>query len=274
MTTFLEEIAVKYGIVKKAIYSRRKMVNCSLYSNHDTNPRWDEVLAALQPGQRAHERYDIVSRVFHLKLTALMSDIKSGCFGPCIGYNQFFPINSSFNWLNNCTFLWITAFHLLLYENMNVSFSVYYICLWQQVLSSGMPDGTFTTVVLQFLLKKTELIYAVEWQKRGLPHAHILVFLAPGAKLQHPDEYDRVVCAEIPDEETHPVLHRLVIEFMVHGHTCFDLKKLSDKSLFFSFFTAVCVYFYDQFFQCFFRHAVRREEGNIHSTFWRVFIKQ
>lgn len=34
-------------------------------------------------------------------------------------------------------------------------------------------------------------MYVIEFQKRGLPHAHILLILAPQDKLNSPDDYDR-----------------------------------------------------------------------------------
>ena len=37
--------------------------------------------------------------------------------------------------------------------------------------------------------------YVIEFQKRGLPHAHILIILAPEDKLNSPDDYDR--CAVV-----------------------------------------------------------------------------
>lgn len=52
-------------------------------------------------------------------------------------------------------------------------------------------------------------VYSVEWQKRGLPHAHILLWLAN--KVQ-PDSVDVIISAEIPDKEQDPVLHNIVIK--------------------------------------------------------------
>ncbi|MEO1479523.1 MAG: helitron helicase-like domain-containing protein [Bacteroidota bacterium] len=51
--------------------------------------------------------------------------------------------------------------------------------------------------------------YSVEYQKRGLPHAHILLILERGCKVP-PEELDRYVCAEIPDPVAQPRLHRIV----------------------------------------------------------------
>jgi hypothetical protein len=99
-----------------------------------------------RPLQSGSQRYDIVSRVFRLKLAELLADIKGGALGKCKGH-----------------------------------------------------------------------IYCVEWQKRGLPHAHILVWLEPEDKLSTPEDYDEVVCAEIPDKDGFPELHALVVEHMIHG---------------------------------------------------------
>ncbi|CAI6374709.1 unnamed protein product [Macrosiphum euphorbiae] len=41
-------------------------------------------------------------------------------------------------------------------------------------------------------------VYSIEWQKRGLPHAHILIWLKNKI---HPDQYDNIISAELPDPE-------------------------------------------------------------------------
>ncbi|XP_044360895.1 uncharacterized protein [Triticum aestivum] len=67
-------------------------------------------------------------------------------------------------------------------------------------------------------------VHVIEFQKRGLPHEHILLIMKAKSKLATPDDYDRVICAEIPDKEKHPVLHDLVVKHMLHG-PCGELKK-------------------------------------------------
>jgi hypothetical protein len=57
----------------------------------------------------------------------------------------------------------------------------------------------------------------VEWQKRGLPHAHILIFLIPSDRPKSCEAYDRYCCGEIPDRETNPKLWELVTTHMIHG---------------------------------------------------------
>lgn len=66
-------------------------------------------------------------------------------------------------------------------------------------------------------------MYSIEWQKRGLPHARILISLTE--KISS-NEIDDVILAEIPDEEEDPGLHKVVIKDMVHG-PCGILNKNS-----------------------------------------------
>ena len=59
-------------------------------------------------------------------------------------------------------------------------------------------------------------ISSIEWQKRGLPHAHIVLWLEPDDK-PRAETIDLFVSAEIPDPVTDPHLHAIVTSKMVHG---------------------------------------------------------
>ncbi|OMP05477.1 hypothetical protein COLO4_08825 [Corchorus olitorius] len=59
--------------------------------------------------------------------------------------------------------------------------------------------------------------YTVEFQKRGLPHAHILLWLQPSAKLKTPADIDKYVSAEIPDPDVDSIGYEAVTSFMMHG---------------------------------------------------------
>uniref|UniRef100_K3ZNT6 ATP-dependent DNA helicase n=1 Tax=Setaria italica TaxID=4555 RepID=K3ZNT6_SETIT len=110
----------------------------------------------LECGQQHSDRPDVGCRVYHMKLSKLMDDIKSGSvFGPIVA-------------------------------------------------------------VLQ----------SVEFQKRGLPHAHILVWLQDIAVADIISIIDKYISAEIPDPEEDPLGYALVEEFMMHG-PCGDDNKNS-----------------------------------------------
>lgn len=60
-------------------------------------------------------------------------------------------------------------------------------------------------------------MYTVEFQKRGLPHAHILLWLEGVNKLHTTKEIDRVISAEIPHPQLYPKLHLVVSTYMMRG---------------------------------------------------------
>ena len=118
-----------------------------LFITFTANPAWREIQEALLPGQKACDRPDIVARVFHLKVLALLDDImKRHVFGEAVAH-----------------------------------------------------------------------VYTLEYQKRGLPHIHLIVFLHPDARLSTPERVDALISTEFPDESEQPELLELVKTHMVHG---------------------------------------------------------
>ena len=64
-------------------------------------------------------------------------------------------------------------------------------------------------------------MYSVEWQKRGLPHVHILVWLIDKIR---PEEIDNIISAEIPNPSTDRMLFDIVTANMIHG-PCGNLNQ-------------------------------------------------
>ncbi len=118
-----------------------------LFITMTCNPKWEEIVSALKPGQIANDRPDLVTHVFVGKLQHLLDEL--------------------------------------------------------------LKKGVFGEVVAN--------IHVIEWQKRSLPHAHILLILHSDHKPRGPDEYDRMVSAELPNKDTHPILFEVVTRCMVHG---------------------------------------------------------
>lgn len=118
-----------------------------LFVTMTANPEWVEIQQELLEHQVVYDRPDLVSRVFHLKLQALVDDIyKHGIFGEAVAY-----------------------------------------------------------------------VYQIEFQKRGLPHAHLLIVLRDGHKILTTEDIDAIICAEWPDPETEPLLFETIRKCMIHG---------------------------------------------------------
>jgi len=53
-------------------------------------------------------------------------------------------------------------------------------------------------------------MYTIEFQKRGLPHAHILLSLNGESKLKNSTDIDKVISAELPNADLYPKLEKVV----------------------------------------------------------------
>ena len=61
------------------------------------------------------------------------------------------------------------------------------------------------------------ILYSIEFQKRGLPHVHILVWLDKKGNEITTDTTNTWISAEIPDPMKDPLGYILVSEHMMHG---------------------------------------------------------
>ncbi|MCO5605294.1 hypothetical protein L7F22_059476 [Adiantum nelumboides] len=65
--------------------------------------------------------------------------------------------------------------------------------------------------------KVVDYMSVVEFQKRGLPHSHTLLILDSICKPRTTSDYDRMVCAELPDKGRFPMLHDTIVTCNIHG---------------------------------------------------------
>ncbi len=133
-------------LYQDAMAKVRKFGKLDLFVTFTYNPKWKEITNVLLRGQTTKDRPELVTRVFSLKLDALLKDIKDGVLGNVIAK------------------IWI-----------------------------------------------------IKFQKRGLPHAHILLILDERSKLRTIEDYDSMVSAKILNPIRHPKVYETIISCMVHG---------------------------------------------------------
>jgi hypothetical protein len=76
-------------------------------------------------------------------------------------------------------------------------------------LLKDIKDGVLGNVIAK--------IWVIEFQKRNLPHAHILFILDEISKLRIVEDYDLMVSAKVSDLICHPEAYKTVTLCMVHG---------------------------------------------------------
>ncbi|GJS22341.1 DNA helicase [Tanacetum coccineum] len=63
----------------------------------------------------------------------------------------------------------------------------------------------------------TGVLYTIEFQKRGLPHCHSLLWINAASRVQQDFDVDKYVCAEFPDPTTDANAFAVISELMIHG---------------------------------------------------------
>ncbi|XP_011858756.1 PREDICTED: uncharacterized protein LOC105556283 [Vollenhovia emeryi] len=71
-------------------------------------------------------------------------------------------------------------------------------------------------------------VYVIEFQKRGLPHVHMLVTLKQNCKISNSETVDEYISAEIPDPAIDKNLYEIVMKNMIHG-PCGDWCMVNRK---------------------------------------------
>ncbi|GFV21567.1 helitron_like_N domain-containing protein [Trichonephila clavipes] len=77
------------------------------------------------------------------------------------------------------------------------------------LLQDLKKNGSFGRIVAD--------IHVIEFQKRGLPHMHLLLILAEEDKIRDPEIIHLIVSAELPDKTVDSKLHEIVKSTMIHG---------------------------------------------------------
>ena len=80
----------------------------------------------------------------------------------------------------------------------------------------GPPKKCDITVEDQLFGRVVAYVYTIEFQKRGLPHCHMLLTLHVDDIIKSV-QLDKLICAEIPNLDQNPRLFEIVKKFMIHG---------------------------------------------------------
>ena len=79
----------------------------------------------------------------------------------------------------------------------------------KKVLLKLIDNGFFGTTVAH--------IHTIEFQKKGLPHIHLLIFLYPQHRIQDSHHINSMISAQLPDPQLQPLLYAKVTKYMLHG---------------------------------------------------------
>ena len=79
----------------------------------------------------------------------------------------------------------------------------------KEAVLKEIKNGKFGRVVAIF--------HTIEFQKRGLPHMHCLIFLHPDDKIHDANQVDNIVSAQLPDQNLNPLLYETITTCMLHG---------------------------------------------------------
>ncbi|GJR46868.1 ATP-dependent DNA helicase PIF1-like protein [Tanacetum coccineum] len=71
------------------------------------------------------------------------------------------------------------------------------------------------------------VVYVIEFQKRDLPHAHILLWLEEHCKCKTPNDIDDIISAVLPSPTDDPVGYKAVNDYILHGPCGKDARSVA-----------------------------------------------
>ncbi|GKF34205.1 hypothetical protein Tco_0107405, partial [Tanacetum coccineum] len=78
-------------------------------------------------------------------------------------------------------------------------------------------NRTMYVLNLLYIFWSLEVLYMIEFHKRGLPHCHTLLWIDDKDKIQCAEDIDSYIFAELPDPIEDPEWYRIISEMMIHG---------------------------------------------------------
>ncbi|UYV73090.1 hypothetical protein LAZ67_10001791, partial [Cordylochernes scorpioides] len=102
-------------------------------------------------------------------------------------------------------------------ENLNGSSVVNRPDIVSRVFNLKSKELIRDLIKNQIFGKVVAYVYTIEFQKRGLPHMHLLCILDDKSKPNNSDLIDKIIWAEIPEENDPSGLNPYVLKHMIHG---------------------------------------------------------
>ena len=182
-----------YSHYLDALAIRRELGNPQLFITFTCNANWPEIQRHMAdfPQLNAADRADVICRVFEQKLKAFVKFLKKRKpFGNVTGGMYVLKL-SKFKLLSQ--FL----------DSIPQLYNVY--------VQNFIP-GFFTFTIICYAV-----LYTIEFQKRGLPHCHTLLWVSSSSRVQDAEDIDRYISAELPDPVNDPCTYKIVSDMMMHG---------------------------------------------------------
>ncbi|UYV67820.1 hypothetical protein LAZ67_5002140, partial [Cordylochernes scorpioides] len=102
-------------------------------------------------------------------------------------------------------------------ENLNGSSVVNRPDIVSRVFNLKSKELIRDLIKNQIFGKVVAYVYTIEFQKRGLPHMHLLCILYDKSKPNNSELIDKIIWAEIPEENDPFGLNPYVLKHMIHG---------------------------------------------------------
>ena len=100
-------------------------------------------------------------------------------------------------------------------ENFSLARLPQIVQIW--CLEYSHSSGRLLQITFTKMSEAVAYMYTIEFQKQGLPHMHMLIFLAHLFKLLTPNDINSAISVKWPDPVTQPQLFDTVRKCMVHG---------------------------------------------------------
>jgi len=79
----------------------------------------------------------------------------------------------------------------------------------KKALLKLIDNGFFGTTIAH--------IHTIEFQKRGLPYIHLLIFLHPQHRIRDSYHINSMISAQLPNPQLQPLLYAKVTKYMLHS---------------------------------------------------------